>query len=64
MSEATDRGALVLGRKLHETIHIGLEDGRSILLQVADLNASRVRIRVEAPKSIVILRGELVGRES
>ncbi len=52
---------LVLSRKAGETIHIG-ED---ICITVATVQGNRVRIAVDAPEEVLILRGELaslVGR--
>jgi carbon storage regulator len=46
---------LVLSRKAGETIHIG-ED---IRITVATVQGNRVRIAVEAPEVVLILRGEL-----
>ncbi len=46
---------LVLSRKAGETIHIG-ED---IRITVATVQGNRVRIAVEAPDQVLILRGEL-----
>jgi carbon storage regulator len=50
---------LVLSRKAGETIHIG-ED---IRITVATVHGNRVRIAVEAPEEVLILRGELAGLE-
>ena len=46
---------LVLSRKAGETIHIG-ED---IRITVATVQGNRVRIAVEAPDDVIVLRGEL-----
>jgi carbon storage regulator len=46
---------LVLSRKAGETIHIG-ED---IRITVSTVQGNRVRIAVEAPEEVLILRGEL-----
>jgi carbon storage regulator len=46
---------LVLSRKAGESINIG-ED---IRITVATVQGNRVRIAVEAPEEILILRGEL-----
>jgi len=48
---------LVLTRKRDESIHIG-DDIRIVVLGV---DGGRVRIGVDAPKDVVILRNELVG---
>lgn len=47
---------LVLSRKINETIKIG-ED---IELKIIEVKGDTVRIGIEAPKSLEILRGELV----
>jgi carbon storage regulator len=47
---------LVLSRKVHETIHIG-EDIRITLTLI---RGQHVRIAIEAPKDMPILRAELV----
>lgn len=47
---------LVLSRKSNETIKIG-ED---IELRIIEVKGDTVRIGIEAPKSVDILRGELV----
>ncbi|MBS0265169.1 MAG: carbon storage regulator [Planctomycetes bacterium] len=46
---------LVLTRKLGESVLIG----DAILLRVVELRRSRVRIGIEAPPNVRILRGEL-----
>lgn len=47
---------LVLSRKLNETIKIGDD----VELRVLEIKGDTVRIGIEAPKSIEILRGELI----
>ena len=47
---------LVLSRKVNETIKIGDD----IEIRVLEVKGDTVRIGIEAPKSIDILRGELV----
>ena len=47
---------LVLSRKVNETIQIGDD----IEIRVLEVKGDTVRIGIEAPKSIDILRGELV----
>jgi carbon storage regulator len=49
---------LVLSRKLGEKIVIG--DG--IVLTVLKVDGGRVRIGIEAPENVSILRGELIER--
>ena len=50
---------LVLTRRLQEKIHIGPD----IVITVVDIQPGRVRIGIEAPKSIHIVRDELLGKE-
>jgi len=47
---------LVLSRKINETIKIGDD----IEIRILEVKGDTVRIGIEAPKSIDILRGELV----
>ncbi|WP_039042128.1 carbon storage regulator CsrA [Sporosarcina sp. ZBG7A] len=47
---------LVLSRKTNETINIG----DNIELRILEVKGDTVRIGIEAPKSVDILRGELV----
>lgn len=48
---------LVLSRNLGETVQIG----GTITLTVLDVERGRVRIGIDAPDQVRILRGELVG---
>ena len=47
---------LVLSRKINETIQIGDD----IEIRILEVKGDTVRIGIEAPKSVDILRGELV----
>jgi len=47
---------LVLSRKVNETIQIGDD----IEIRILEVKGDTIRIGIEAPKSIDILRGELV----
>ena len=47
---------LVLSRKVNETIRIGDD----IEIRILEVKGDSVRIGIEAPKSVDILRGELV----
>lgn len=47
---------LVLSRKTGETIHIGDD----IEIRILEVKGDTVRIGIEAPRSVDILRGELV----
>ena len=59
---------LVLSRKTAETIHIGSE----VVIRVCSIQGGKVRLGIEAPNDIRIVRGELeieldpdpVGRDS
>ncbi len=46
---------LVLGRKTKESIHIG----NDIVISIEEINKGTVKIGIEAPKDVVILRSEL-----
>jgi carbon storage regulator CsrA len=46
---------LVLSRKMGETIHIGDD----IRITVAAFQGNRVRIAIDAPEEVLVLRGEL-----
>ena len=46
---------LVLGRKKQESIHIG----NDIVISIEDIANGMVKIGIEAPKDVVILRSEL-----
>jgi len=46
---------LILGRKEKETIHIG----NDITISVENISNGMAKIGIDAPKDIIILRGEL-----
>ncbi len=46
---------LVLGRKKGESLYIG----NDICLRIEDISANMVKVGIEAPKEVVILRSEL-----
>jgi len=46
---------LILGRKEQETIHIG----NDVTISVESITKGMVKIGIDAPKDIMILRGEL-----
>lgn len=48
---------LVISRKISETILIG----DNIIITVSDIRGQRVRIGVEAPKNIRIIRDDVAG---
>ena len=49
---------LVLGRKLHETIVIGTD----IRVTAVSIHGSRVKLAIEAPPDVLVLREEHVPR--
>ena len=46
---------LILGRKENESIHIG----SNVTVTIEDISRGMVKIGIDAPKDVVILRGEL-----
>lgn len=48
-------GMLVLSRKLGEQVHIG----PNITVTVVDIDRGKIRLGIDAPRDIEILRGEL-----
>lgn len=55
-------GSLALSRKANETVIIKLEDGRTIEVTLAKIQNERVRLVFKAPKSINIIRKEVLCR--
>lgn len=51
---------LVLSRRIGETLIIGDE----VEVRILDINGNQVRIGIDAPKSVNIVRSELLERES
>lgn len=51
---------LVLSRKVDEVVHIG----KDIEVRILGVNGDIVSIGIEAPKSVEILRGELIDTTS
>lgn len=51
-----DTGNLTVGRKLNEKVLIGDD----IEVQVVEIQGNRVRLRISAPKSMAIVRSELL----
>ena len=49
---------LVLSRKCHDSIHIGSD----IVVTVLAIRGNRVRLHVEAPRDVPVLRSELLER--
>lgn len=54
---------LVLGRKLNETIVMTTAQGERIVVELLQLRADRIRLGIQAPEEVKILRGELALRE-
>jgi carbon storage regulator len=52
---------LVLSRHEREVIEMRLPDGQIIAVSVVKVKGSTVRLGIEAPEDVHILRGELVG---
>lgn len=52
---------LVLSRHEREVIEMRLPSGEVIAITVAKIKGSAVRLGIEAPEDVHILRGELVG---
>lgn len=50
---------LVVSRKRTETIHIG----QDIVVKITSLGRNVVRIGIDAPKDMVIMRGELLEKD-
>ncbi len=46
---------LVLGRKIGEEVHLG----KDIVLKVISISQGVVKVGIDAPKELLILRGEL-----
>lgn len=47
---------LVLSRKAGESIHIGAD----IIITVERIEGNKIRLGIEAPREVVIMRGELI----
>lgn len=50
---------LVLGREAGESVNLILPSGETIKVQVVKLKGGWVRLGIDAPKEVKILRGEL-----
>lgn len=53
---------LILSRKTSESIVIELEDGRRITITAVSIRGDKVRLGLEAPRSIKLRREELQAR--
>ena len=51
---------LVLSRKLGEKVHIMIDGQPDIVIMVVDIDRGKIRLGVEAEKSVKIMRGELL----
>lgn len=54
---------LVLSRKRQESIVITLETGDVIRVVVIGIRGDKVRLGIEAPQEVAVLRSELLPRE-
>jgi carbon storage regulator CsrA len=54
---------LILGRKLHERIRLTV-NGIEIWVEVNRIAANDVRIGIEAPPAVEIVREEVIGQEA
>lgn len=54
---------LVLSRKLGEKIYIELGGGVIVELVIADIDRGKVRLGIEAPRHVPIMRKELLDRD-
>jgi carbon storage regulator len=50
---------LCLSRKLGEVIHVGPPGPKQIVVTVLEITRSKVRLGIEAPRDMLVLRGEL-----
>jgi carbon storage regulator len=57
-------GMLILTRRTGERIDITLEDQRRITITQLGVTGNQVRYGIDAPKSIVVDRGEITARKS
>lgn len=53
---------LVLSRRKHEEIVLVLPDGTPLRVLVVDIRGEKVRIGIEAPKSVVVHRKEIYAK--
>lgn len=50
---------LTLTRKEHEIVYLDLPDGTRVAIEVRSIRGNQVRIAIDAPAEIVILRKEV-----
>ncbi|ADC73329.1 carbon storage regulator, CsrA (plasmid) [Thioalkalivibrio sp. K90mix] len=60
-NKATRKPNLILGRRQGESLHINV-DGRTIVVEVAMILGSQVRIGIQADRDVEIVRSELLER--
>ncbi len=58
-NEAPRKGGLILTRKIDQSVAIGEKVG----LMVLGIDRDRVKLGINAPRDVAILRGELIGRD-
>lgn len=51
---------LILTRNINESIVLEYSNGNKVTIEVLDVNGSQVRIGLDAPKEINIVRSELL----
>lgn len=54
---------LVLSRKKSEAVVVTLEDGRQIVLKIVDIRGDKVRVGIEADRSIRVNRSEIESKQ-
>ena len=54
---------LILSQKPGEPIYLTLPDGRKVVLHLLAVGGDRVRIGIEAPRDVVILRDDAKKKE-
>jgi carbon storage regulator CsrA len=50
---------LVLARKLEQTIKAVLGDGKELTFKVLEIKGTVIRVGIEAPDDVVVVRGEI-----
>lgn len=50
---------LVLARKLEQTIKAVLSDGKELTFKVLEIRGTVIRVGIEAPDDVVVVRGEI-----
>jgi len=55
----TQLGHLCLSRRLGERLHLRLPSGELIVIEVAQIHCNDVRLRVDAPRSVIVKRAEI-----